>query len=73
MITVSLSIYECFRDSSKKFIKFNNSVKENLDVYFAKVNIQHEPLGISWSTMEGHYWIECKIDRDIDRMRTTPT
>jgi hypothetical protein len=22
--------------------------------------------------MEGHYWIECKINRDLDRMRTTP-
>ncbi len=26
-IIIALSIYECFRDSSKKFIKFNESVK----------------------------------------------
>jgi len=27
IIIVSLSLYECFRDSSKKFINFNSSVK----------------------------------------------
>ena len=37
-IIVSLSIYECFRDSSKKFVNFNSSVKSNLDLYFAHMN-----------------------------------
>lgn len=32
---VGLSFYECFRDSSKKFINFNESVKSNLDLFFA--------------------------------------
>lgn len=27
-IIIALSIYECFRDSSKKFIKFSESVKQ---------------------------------------------
>jgi hypothetical protein len=34
IIIVSLSLYECFRDSSKKFINFNPSVKKSLDIYF---------------------------------------
>eukprot|EP00347_Sterkiella_histriomuscorum_P019658 403340779 len=72
-IIVGLSIYECFRDSSKKFINFNDSVKENLDIYFAQVNQEMMSKGIEWSVQEGHYWIECKIVRDYDRMRTTPT
>ena len=37
-ILVPLSFIECFRDSSKKFISFNKSVKEQLDLYFSKVN-----------------------------------
>jgi hypothetical protein len=35
LIIIILSLYECFRDSSKKFIKFNKSVKEQLDIYFS--------------------------------------
>lgn len=34
-IILGLSFYECFRDSSKKFINFNSTVKQNLDLYFA--------------------------------------
>lgn len=34
-IIVVLSVNECFRDSSKKFIKFNKTVKIELDAYFA--------------------------------------
>jgi hypothetical protein len=44
-----------------------------LDKFFEKVNQKHESMGVNWSVKEGHYWIECKITRDIDRMGTTPT
>lgn len=37
-IIIGLSINECFRDSSKKFINFNSSVKDNLDSYFDQAN-----------------------------------
>lgn len=40
MIIIVLALNECFRDSSKKFIYFNKSVKEQLDLYFAEVNQQ---------------------------------
>lgn len=73
LIIVILSLYECFRDSSKKFIKFNKTVKEQLDLYFAQVNIMSESIGVEWSVMYGHYWIECKITKEVDRMRTTNT
>jgi hypothetical protein len=73
LIILLLSFYECFRDSSNKFIHFNKTVKEKLDVYFADMNMKHELLGLDWSTMYGHYWIECKIIKEFDRMRTTNT
>lgn len=38
MIIIVLSVNECFRDSTKKFIRFNKAVKEQLDLYFDKVN-----------------------------------
>ena len=73
LIIGSLALYECFRDGSKKFIKFNNAVKLNLDRYFEKTNQKLNDKGLVWSVQEGHYWIECRIVKDIDRMRTTPT
>ena len=72
LIIGSLALYECFRDGSKKFIKFNNAVKVNLDRYFEKTNQRLADKGLVWSVQEGHYWIECRINIDIDRMRTTP-
>lgn len=61
---VGLSFYECFRDSSKKFINFNESVKANLDLFFAQKNDEMASIGIFWSVMEGHYWLECHINKD---------
>jgi hypothetical protein len=48
-IVVALSLYECFRDSSKKFVKFNKTVKVELDKYFGEVNQQMQSIGIEWS------------------------
>jgi hypothetical protein len=40
LIMSSLALYECLRDGSKKFIKFNSAVKVGLDKYFEKINLK---------------------------------
>jgi len=72
-IIVTLSVNECFRDSSKKFIKFNKTVKLELDSFFEGVNLVQREVGVQWAVNEGHYWLECRINRNLERMKTTPT
>ena len=69
---VTLSFNECFRDSSKRFIFFNPSVKQELELCFDKLNQSLASRGINWSVIDGHYWLECKIVREFDPMRTAP-
>ena len=69
VIIVPLTVNECLRDASKKFVHFNSGVKKSLDEYFERVNLQLQSRGIQWSVNEGHYWLECRIIRDGDPMR----
>ena len=42
-------------------ITFNQMVKNDLDEFFAAVNVESKYKGIEWGTIDGHYWLEIKI------------
>ena len=37
-------------------------VKNALDEYFSQINLIYHKRGMHWSVVEGHYWIELKIN-----------
>ena len=46
-------------------LTFNKMVKSDLDDFFKKINNYYKAKtqqGITWSTIDGHFWVEIHID-----------
>ena len=59
-IMVFVMIYN-WRRSSSKIQTFNELVKIDLDEFYRLINPHFKGDGIQWGTIDGHYWIECRI------------
>ena len=46
-------------------ITFNQMVKKDLDDFFCTINEVSSKKGIEWSTIDGHYWLELKINEKV--------
>jgi hypothetical protein len=64
LIMLSLSLFECLRSSDNNFLSFNTLVKKELNIFLAKINPTFEPRGLEWFVIDGHYWIELRINRE---------
>ena len=42
-------------------------VKHDLDELFSAINWEAKQNGLEWATIDGHYWIELKIDPTLKR------
>lgn len=48
-------------------------VKNDLDEFFAAINIEAQKKGLEWSTIDGHYWLELRINSAKKESDAGPT
>lgn len=61
LLSVFVSMIYNWKSKVVAPITFNQMVKNDLDEFFAAVNVESKYKGIEWGTIDGHYWLEIKI------------
>jgi hypothetical protein len=63
LLSVFISLIVNWRTKVVAPITFNQMVKNDLDEFFAAINIEAKQKGLEWGTIDGHYWLELKINQ----------